>query len=140
MARILIVDDDFVTLRLAACVLGAHGHDVRVATSAEAAWEQLGRETPEIALIDRGLPGMDGLALTRRIKRTPALARVIVLAFSAHGALEDDARAREAGSDGFVPKPTDMHHLLRCVTWHLAALPLPQSRSTMTARPAHADA
>jgi two-component system cell cycle response regulator DivK len=60
---------------------------------------------PDIVLMDLSLPGIDGWEATRRLKADPATAHLTIIALSAHALSAEGDRAREAGCDGFIPKP-----------------------------------
>ena len=115
MALILVVDDNPINLKLAAAVLLSHGHTVLRAGDADEAQQLLVHTVPELILMDIALPGMDGLTLTRRLKADPRLARVPVLALTAFAMKGDDAKAREAGCDGYITKPIDTRALPRLI-------------------------
>lgn len=120
--RILVIDDDDAMRRLAVTVLALEGHDVVAARDAESGRVEIARRMPDIILMDRDLPGMDGLELTRHLKAEPHTRDIVILSFSASDSRADDARAVAAGSDGFVAKPIDGPELTRTVAWHAAAL------------------
>ena len=115
MARILVVDDNAINLKLAAAVLQGAGHEVLRATDAESAWLLIGREAPDLVLMDIGLPGMDGLALTRLVKADESLRHIPVIALTAYAMKGDDAKARDAGCDGYIAKPVDTRTLASLV-------------------------
>lgn len=106
-ARILIVDDNLLNLKLAASVLECAGHEILTAEDATAALTVLGRRMVDLILMDIALPGMDGLTLTRQIKANPATAGVPVVALTAFAMKGDDEKAKEAGCDGYITKPID---------------------------------
>jgi CheY-like chemotaxis protein len=114
-ARILIVDDNPVNLRLAASVLELEGHAVALAADAEQAQELLKGEAPDLILMDIALPGMDGLSLTRKLKADERLRHVPVVALTAFAMKGDEAKAYEAGCDGYITKPIDTRALPRQV-------------------------
>ena len=60
---------------------------------------------PDLVLMDLSLPVLDGWEATRRLKADPATAAIPVVALTAHAMEGDEARAREAGCDGYVTKP-----------------------------------
>lgn len=107
-APILIIDDNPINLKLARVLLVAEGYDVRTASHAEEAFAVLREFQPQLILMDIQLPGMDGLALTRRLKADPATRDVIVLALTAYAMKGDCERAIQAGCDGYIPKPIDV--------------------------------
>lgn len=104
-ALILVVDDHATNLKLASEVLEMEGHRVLRAVDAEDALELLGTTVPELILMDIALPGMDGLALTRRLKADPVLRAVRIVALSAFAMKGDEEKALAAGCDGYISKP-----------------------------------
>ena len=93
--------------------LTRRGMDVVVAASGEEALVRLGAQPlPDLVLMDVGLPGIDGLEVTRRLKAAPATARLPVLVLTAHAMPEDQQLARAAGCDDFDTKPVDFARLV----------------------------
>ena len=117
---ILIVDDNPMNLKLTEVLLKMEGYDVRTAPDAETALALLARWCPELILMDLQLPGMDGLELTRRLKADPATRGIVVVAITAYAMKGDEQKAREAGCDGYIPKPIDTQALAQAVTALLA--------------------
>jgi len=105
--RILIVDDNPVNLKLARVLLTVEGYDVQTAPDAEQALRVLESFRPQLILMDVQLPGMDGLELTRRLKRDPATRDILICALTAYAMKGDEERARLAGCDGYIAKPID---------------------------------
>jgi two-component system KDP operon response regulator KdpE len=108
-ARVLLVEDDEPTRAAVAANLAAHGYEVRQAPSGEDAlrlWE-LGR--PDLILLDLGLPGIDGLAVVRHLRRE-ATTPIIIL--SARDQERDKVPALDAGADDYLTKPFGMAELL----------------------------
>jgi CheY-like chemotaxis protein len=114
-ARILIVDDNPVNLRLAAEVLELGGYAVAKAIDAEQAQEMLRGQPPDLILMDIALPGMDGLALTRKLKADERLKHIPVVALTAFAMKGDEQKALAAGCEGYVTKPIDTRDLPRRV-------------------------
>jgi CheY-like chemotaxis protein len=114
-ARILIVDDNPVNLKLASEVLEMEGHAVEKAVDAEQARELLRHSMPDLILMDIALPGMDGLTLTRILKADLRLKHIPVVALTAFAMKGDDRKAYEAGCDGYITKPIDTRELARQV-------------------------
>ena len=104
---LLIVEDNPANLLLAQAALQRGGFRTTAARSADDALAQLDTARPDAILMDLQLPGMDGLALTRRLKQDPATAVIPVIALTAHAMAEDRARAFAAGCAGFLTKPID---------------------------------
>ena len=106
-SHILIVDDSPTNLKLAAEVLALSGFAVSTATTAEEALAAIETLTPALVLMDIGLPGMDGLTLTRRLKSNPRYRGLRIVAVTAFAMRGDAQRARDAGCDGYITKPID---------------------------------
>ena len=111
-ARVLLVDDNDDAAQSLALVLRLEGHDARTAASAEAAFEVLEHFIPEVAVLDIGLPGMNGYELARRLRADPRLAALRLIALTGYGRAPDRQRALEAGFDEHLVKPVDVETLL----------------------------
>ena len=118
---LLIVDDNPTNLKLARVLLAGEGYAVRTASDAEEALRVLEAFRPRLILMDLQLPGMDGFALTGRLKRDPALAGTVILALTAYAMKGDEERALAAGCDGYVAKPLDTRTLGATIEGYLAA-------------------
>jgi CheY-like chemotaxis protein len=119
--RVLIVDDNKTNLKLASDVLGFDGYEILKASDAESAQEIIRQTPPDLILMDIALPGMDGLALTRLLKADELTRHIVVVALTAFAMKGDDARAREAGCDGYITKPIDTRSLPNAVAGYLRA-------------------
>jgi CheY-like chemotaxis protein len=120
---ILIVDDNLLNLKVVRVLLTVEGYDVRTALNAEEALALLRTFHPRLILMDLQLPGMDGLALTRRLKADPATSDIRVVALTAYAMKGDDQKALAAGCDGYIPKPVDTRTLPGAVSAYLAGTP-----------------
>src|SRR5215212_6482821 len=118
-ARILVVDDNSTNLKLVSDVLELEGYEIVKAMDAETAQEIVRRTPPDLILMDIALPGMDGLTLTRKLKADEETRHIIVVALTAFAMKGDDAKAREAGCDGYITKPIDTRALPGTVAGHL---------------------
>ncbi len=107
-AGILLVEDDEGTRALVAAHLRAHGYAVREAGDGEEALRLWEAGRPDVALVDLGLPGMDGLSLIRRMRRD-AMTPIIVL--SAREQERDKVQALDLGADDYLAKPIGMAEL-----------------------------
>jgi CheY-like chemotaxis protein len=116
--RILVVDDHPVNLKLACDVMEHEGYLVDRAATAEAALACIARQLPDLILMDLGMPGMDGLTLTRLLRAREATREIPVVALTAFAMKRDEERALEAGCDAYVSKPIDT----RTLPGQLAAL------------------
>jgi len=74
---------------------------------------------PDLILMDIQLPGMDGLQVARSLRDDPETRGIPVVALTAHAMKGDEARAREAGCVGYIPKPIDTAQFPRQVTGFL---------------------
>jgi CheY-like chemotaxis protein len=103
--RILIVDDEDDARESIRALLEMEGHQVTVAANgidglaAIAAWK------PDAALIDIGLPGIEGYEIARRTRQSPHGQAAILVAITGYGRPEDRAKARSAGFDAHLTKP-----------------------------------
>jgi len=104
---ILVVDDNAVNLKLARVLLEKAGYAVRTAADGEEALAALKDFRPRLILMDLQMPGLDGLQVTRLLKADPATAGIKVVALTAYAMKGDDARAKAAGCDAYLPKPID---------------------------------
>ena len=106
MDKIVIIEDDpgiRTVLRLA--LKGAGFTDVIAEERSDKGLEIVLREHPALVILDLMLPGMDGLAVCREIRRTPAVAATPIVMLSAKSTEEDIVRGLELGADDYVTKP-----------------------------------
>lgn len=96
-------------------MLRAHGFEVHEVEGGEAALSVARTTRPELVLMDLGLPQMDGVEATRRLKAHPETAAIPVLALTAHGLASERSRAEAAGVDGYLMKPISSDALVRAV-------------------------
>ena len=116
---ILIVDDTPVNLKLTRILLVNEGYKVMTAASAEEALELLRSYHPQLILADIQLPGIDGLELTRRIKKNDETRDITVVALTAFAMKGDEQKAVDAGCDGYITKPIDTRSLGARIREHL---------------------
>jgi len=113
--RVLVVDDNVDSaVTVAELLASASGHEVRVAASAEDALDVFAAFEPQVAILDIGLPDMDGYALALRLRATGAW-RGKLIALTGYGQEADKARARASGFDLHFTKPADPGQLVRAV-------------------------
>ncbi|MGN6111301.1 MAG: response regulator [Kofleriaceae bacterium] len=107
--RILIVDDSLDVAELLGEFLERAGYAVRIADCGDAALDGLAQFTPELALLDLGLPGMDGYELAGELRaRVPAIK---LAALTGYGLPSDRERTRAAGFDLHLVKPVSIGKL-----------------------------
>ncbi|GAC1308001.1 MAG: response regulator [Ktedonobacteraceae bacterium] len=118
---ILVVDDNPVNLKLACALLRSNGYEVSTASNANEALAMLSREHPHLILMDIQLPDTDGLTLTRRLKADPATRDIVIVALTAYVMKGDEQKARQAGCDGYIPKPIETRTFIATMTHILEA-------------------
>jgi len=141
---ILIVDDNESNVRLLRAILDAEGYPLKSAMDAEEALALLQTWQPDLILMDIQLPGIDGLELTRRLKRDPRHRKIVIVALTAYAMKGDEDKARDAGCNGYVTKPIDTRTLPGLIERYLSGAansPAPgQKRGRARAKPAPASA
>jgi two-component system cell cycle response regulator DivK len=103
--KILYVEDNFENRLFVRRVLGAMGYDLIEAEDGLSGIDAAKAEMPDLILMDVGLPGIDGLETTRRIKKIEGLADTPIIALTANAMKGDQERCLEAGCDGYLTKP-----------------------------------
>jgi signal transduction histidine kinase len=111
-----VVCDDATDLRdLVADLLRLHGHEVTVVEDGPSAVELICREKPDVALIDIGLPDMDGYEVARQVRAKLAGAVPRMIAMTGYGQASDRTAAFEAGFDAHIVKPATADQILRAL-------------------------
>ncbi len=113
--RVLIVDDNEDAALMLAEALAADGHDTRTAFDGPTALDLAKTFRPEVALLDIGLPVMDGFELARLLNGTPGESRIRLVAVTGYGQEHDRLRSESAGFDAHLVKPVDIDRLSRLV-------------------------
>jgi signal transduction histidine kinase len=113
--RVLVVDDNQDAAELLGEVLRTAGHEVQIAHDGPEALGLLRRFLPQVAVLDIGLPVMDGYELARRLRAAPRLARLRCIAVTGYGQETDRARSRDAGFELHLVKPVDLSTLLQAL-------------------------
>lgn len=103
--RVLIIEDHADARESLQKLLTVQGHEVAVAADGPQGLEALRRFRPEIALVDIGLPGMDGYAWAREARALPEGRTLTLVALTGYGQVEDRERAAAAGFDRHLTKP-----------------------------------
>jgi two-component system cell cycle response regulator DivK len=110
--KILIVEDQEDNRKILRDLLSSAGFELVEAVSGEEGVAQAQAHVPDLILMDIQLPGMDGYEATRRIKATPQLARIPIIAVTSYALSGDDVKAMAAGCDAYVTKPFSPRALL----------------------------
>jgi two-component system cell cycle response regulator DivK len=107
-ATILYVEDNADNRTLVRRILTAEGYTLLEAVNAAQALEILKNNKPDLILMDINMPDMDGYSLTAKIKETPGLEPIPIIALTANVMRGDRERSLEAGCDGYIQKPIDI--------------------------------
>jgi DNA-binding response OmpR family regulator len=106
--KILIAEDDPVSLKILEAALRSDGHDVVTTNSGEEAWERFDREPVRVVVSDWMMPGLDGLELCRRVRgRLRTEYTYFILLTANHPSRENLRTAMRSGCDDFLTKPLD---------------------------------
>jgi len=120
--RILVVDDHHDAGDSLATLLRLLGHQVRVAYDGMAGLEAARVFRPQVALLDIGMPGIDGIELAKRLRREPEFDDMLMIALTGYGRDEDRRRSSEAGFNAHLVKPVDIAALNGMIAKHAARL------------------
>ncbi len=121
--RVLVVDDNTAAADMLSALLQLAGHDVRTAHSGAEALDLCSGFRPELALLDLGMPGMNGYETARQLRRRAGDA-IMIVAVTGWGHDEDRQRSKEAGFDAHLVKPLRLPDLQKL----LKDLPDPSAR------------
>jgi PAS domain S-box-containing protein len=105
--RVLVVDDNRDAARMLALNLRLMGHHVQTAHDGQEAVSTAEAFRPDVVLLDIGLPSMNGYEVCRQIRRQPGGERIVMIALTGWGQIEDKRMAVEAGFDHHFTKPVD---------------------------------
>lgn len=119
-ASILYVEDNPDNRLLVRRILQAEGYQVVEAQTAAGALDAIHSRRPDLILMDINMPDMDGYTLTSRLKATPELCTIPIVALTANVMKGDKERSLEAGCDGYIQKPIDVDNLPVQIDHYLA--------------------
>jgi CheY-like chemotaxis protein len=121
MSRVLVVEDIRETADTLQVMLELSGHEVAVVYSGPEGVAVAKVFRPDVLIIDIGLPGMDGWAVVRELRRDPATANALMIALTGYSSDEARARSKESGFDHHLVKPGDPVQLLGLIDAHAKA-------------------
>ena len=117
--RILVVEDQEDNRQIIRDMLSTTDYEIMEVESGEQALETVGKQRPDLILMDIQLPGIDGYETTRRIKADPALRSITIIAVTSYALSGEEQKARAAGCDEYVPKPYSPRQLLAKIRQYL---------------------
>jgi len=109
--RVLLVDDEKEFVATLAERMQLRGFDPEVAFSGEQALKILERSLPDVIVLDLKMPGINGLEVLRKVKKSHPQIQVIIL--TGHGSDRDEEAARRLGAFDHLQKPVDINDLVR---------------------------
>lgn len=122
MARILVVEDNALNIKLFCDILAAHGHDPHPVSDGREALERAREIRPDLIITDIQLPHVSGLELIESVRSDEGLREVPIMAVTAYAGAGDEERVRGAGAQAYVSKPIsvmrfveEVEGLLQCV-------------------------
>ena len=129
-ARRLLIVEDSADVRLALRAwLELNGHEVHETADGITGLAEACSLQPDVAIIDIGLPGIDGWTLARRLRATDAGRGMILVAISGYGQQADQQRSRLAGFDVHLVKPVDLDALTDAIHGHSLRIRLMEDRA-----------
>ena len=117
--RILVVEDQEDNMQILRDLLTSVGYELIEARDGEEGVRAAATEHPDLILMDIQLPLLDGYEATRRIKANPDLRAIPIIVVTSYALSGDETKAREAGCDGYVPKPYSPRQLLAKIKQYL---------------------
>ena len=121
MAKILIVEDNALNIKLFCDILAAHGHEPQAVTDSRLALDSARTFGPDLVITDIQLPHVSGLELIRLLRADEQLSAVPIMAVTAYAAAGDEERIRDAGAESYVSKPISVVKFVATVEELLAA-------------------
>ncbi len=113
--KAVIVDDEFDTMKFAVLVLERENFEVHTATDGESGLRLIQEVKPDVAIIDIGLPNLDGLKVAEKIKNDPQLEQVAIIFLTSYVDRMRRAEGRRIGAVKYLEKPTTQKEFLEAV-------------------------
>ena len=123
MAKILIVEDNALNVKLFCDLLAAHGHEARPVIDSRQALDSAQEFQPDLVITDIQLPHVSGLELIQLIRDDKNLKAVPIMAVTAYAAAADEERIRTAGANAYVSKPISVKKFVAVVEELLNGVP-----------------
>ena len=116
---ILLVEDDFMNMKLAQHVLESDGYTVLKATTGQEALNQIQNNSPDLILMDIQLPDIDGMTLVRIIRAKDATKETAILALTACAMKGDREKILKTGCNDYISKPINVEKFITTVRKYL---------------------
>ncbi len=120
MVTIMIVEDNPMNMELTVDLLEADGYEVEQAEDGPMALDLIKGKKIDLILLDMQLPKMDGLEVLARLKKAEDTKDVPVVALTAHSMRGDEDKFVNAGCDGYILKPIDIHEFRKTVAGYVS--------------------
>jgi two-component system cell cycle response regulator DivK len=120
LAKILVVEDNALNIKLFCDLLTAHGHETQPVTDSREALTSARAFQPDLVITDIQLPYITGIELIEMLRADEHLSRVPIMAVTAYAAAGDEERIREAGASAYVSKPISVMRFAETVDQLLA--------------------
>jgi len=117
--KILVIEDNEQNLYLVRFILEQNGYEVFAALDGKSGIEMAASLKPDMVLLDIQLPGMDGYAVARNLRKNPDLTALPIVAVTSYAMPGDREKTIEAGCDGYIEKPIDPDIFMAQVEQHL---------------------
>lgn len=121
--QILIIDDDFDTLKLVGIMLERKGFEILAATTGAKGLETAKNELPDLILLDVMIPDLDGYEIARTLRSNPETESIPIIMFTAKSQVDDKVEGLEAGADAYITKPARPRELFAQVNSILKRAP-----------------
>ena len=115
MAKILVVEDNALNIKLFCDLLTAHGHETEAVTDSREALDMARAFVPDLVITDIQLPHVSGMELMHLLRADPDLKHVPIMAVTAYAGKGDEERIRAAGADAYVSKPISLMRFVEAV-------------------------
>ena len=119
--RVLVVEDDFMNMKLAQHVLESQGYTVFKATTGQEALNQIKANPPNLILMDIQLPDIDGMTLVRIIRAKDTTRETAILALTASAMKGDREKILKTGCNDYISKPINVENFISTVRRYLGS-------------------
>ena len=113
--RVLVADDNVDAAGMLVSLLRAAGHAPEAVHDGRAALARIVAARPDLAILDIGMPGLNGYEVAQQVRRMPELEQTVLVALTGWGGVQDRERARRAGFDAHLTKPAGFAELKRLI-------------------------